>query len=170
MRNTTKQDKLSLLLTTIYLAAVSAVILFKFPFRGDDFGTVRVIELIPFYVSEIHDVSFFVSNIVYNFLFFIPFGVFVCLLKPKWMFAKKIVVITLLSLSFEVVQFVLGIGISDTTDLITNTTGGITGVGLYRVMQTIFKDKTHTIINVVALILTVVMLMLFGAAYGTMIR
>lgn len=170
MRNSIKQNKISILLTAIYLAVVSAVILFKFPFKGDDFGTVRAIELIPFYVAEIKDVSFFISNLVYNFLFFIPFGVFVSLLEPDWTFARKAAAIALLSLSFEVLQFVLGIGISDTTDLIMNSTGGIAGVGLYRVMQAIFGGKTHTIINAAALVLTVVMLILFGAAYGTMIR
>lgn len=165
-----KQRIFSLCLSFIYLAAVTAVILFKFPFKGDAFGTVRVIEWIPFYVDDIKDISFFWINLFYNFLLFIPFGVFICLLKSDWKLAKKAAVIFLISLTFEILQFVLGIGISDITDLITNTAGGVFGIGIYVIMRKFFKDKTHVIINVTALVLITVMLTLFGLASKFMIR
>lgn len=169
-QTTKKQRNLTICLSIIYLAAVTAVILFKFPFRGDAFGSTRVIELIPFYVAEIKDISFFRSNLLYNFLFFVPFGLFICLLKPDWAFAKKIAPIALLSLLFEVLQFILGIGISDITDLITNTAGGALGIGLYLVMRKLFNEKTHKVINAIASIFIVVMVILFGLAAKFMIR
>ena len=127
---TTKQNYLTICLTVIYLAAVVAVILFKFPFKGDEFGSTRAIELVPFYVSKIKDISFFRGNLLYNFLFFVPFGIFACLLKPDWTLVRKVVPIMLLSLLFEVLQYILGIGVSDITDLITNTAGGVAGIGI----------------------------------------
>jgi glycopeptide antibiotics resistance protein len=169
-KQTNRQTYLTIGLLLIYLTAVIAVILFKFPFRGDPFGSTRVIELIPFYVSEIQDVDFFRSNLVYNVLFFIPFGIFVCLLKPEWSFWKKVTPVFLLSLLFEVSQFVLGIGISDITDLITNTSGGAAGIGLYHMLRKLLKKKTHAIILVIAAIMIVVMLFQFVQMGRTMIR
>lgn len=168
--NDRKQYYLTICLLSIYMAAVTAVILFKFPFKGDEFGSTRVIELIPFYVSEIKDVSFFRINLLYNFLFFAPFGLFICMLKPEWKVMKKIAPIALLSLLFEVLQFVLGIGVSDITDLITNTVGGAAGVGSYYVMWKIFKEKTHKVINAIASILITAMIILFILAARFMIR
>lgn len=159
-----KQRRLSIWLSVIYLLGVVWIILFKFPFTFSNLDNIRGIELIPFYVSEIKKESVFFNNILFNFLFFIPFGVFVCLIKSDWTFVKKVSPIVLLSLSFEILQFVFAIGVSDTTDLITNTLGGIAGIGSYHIMLPILKDKTHKIINAVALVLVLIMLALFFAA------
>ncbi|MDR0818197.1 MAG: VanZ family protein [Oscillospiraceae bacterium] len=167
---TPKQRNLTICLTVIYLAAVIAVIMFKFPFKGAEFGSTRAIELIPFYVAEIKDISFFSGNLLYNFLFFVPLGVFVSLLKPDWKFAKKVAPIALLSLSFEVLQYILGIGVSDVTDLITNTAGGIAGIGVYAVTRKLFGDKTHKVINAIAMVFVAVMIILFGLASRFTIR
>jgi glycopeptide antibiotics resistance protein len=168
---TTKIQKyLTICLSVIYLTAVVAVILFKFPFKGDAFGSMRAIELIPFYVVEIKDISFFRSNLLYNFLFFIPFGVFISLLKPDWTLLRKIVPFVLLSLLFEILQYILGIGVSDITDLITNTAGGIAGIGVYVIMRKLFKNKTQMIINAIATIAVIIMLILFYMAQKYMIR
>jgi glycopeptide antibiotics resistance protein len=162
--DTARQRRLSLVLSVLYLAAVTAVILFKFPFRGDGLGSTRVVELVPFYVTEIQDQSFFINNLVYNFLFFIPLGIYICLLKPGWPFIKKAVPIASLSLLYELLQFILGIGISDITDLITNTAGGLFGIGLYHVALMVHKDRTHKVINIIALGLTLIMVMIFIVA------
>lgn len=168
---TTKRPKyLTIILSVIYLAAVFAVILFKFPFKGDALGSTRAIELIPFYVAEIKDVSFFRSNLLYNFLFFVPFGVFSSLLKPDWTFLRKIAPFALLSLLFEVLQYILGIGVSDITDVITNTAGGIAGIGVYVIMRKLFKGKTYMIINAIATVGVIIMLILFYMAQKFMIR
>lgn len=150
-----KQRNRTICFFIIYLAIMVAVILFKFPFAVTAFGTKRVIELIPFYVAEITNITVFWNNLIYNVLFFIPYGMFICLLKPDWSFIKKTAPISLFSLFLEVMQYILGIGISDITDLILNTAGGMIGIGVYIVMYRLYKEKTHRIINTIALFLLI---------------
>jgi glycopeptide antibiotics resistance protein len=168
--STKKQRRITVCLTILYLAGVSAVILFKFPFRGDSLGSTRVVELTPFFVREIKNASFFRSNLIYNFLFFIPLGVFICVLEPERGFIRQLAPLVLLSLSYEVVQFVLGIGISDITDLITNSAGSAVGIVLHLLIQKTFGKKAPLIISAGGLCLVAGMLILFALAARFMIR
>ena len=67
---------------------------------------------------------------------------------------KKIVKKTYI-ISLELSQYIFCIGASDITDLITNTTGVLVGVGLYYLLKKIFKEKTNKIILVLASIITI---------------
>ena len=51
------------------------------------------------------------------------------------------------------------IGATDITDLITNTSGGLIGLGIYFLLEKIFKEHTLAVINWISLICAVV---LFG--------
>lgn len=55
-------------------------------------------------------------------------------------------------------QYILAVGGTDITDLITNTCGGMIGIGLYWSAAKIFRGKKRadTVITVVAAIVTVV--------------
>lgn len=46
-----------------------------------------------------------------------------------------------ISLIFECIQYVFGLGASDITDIITNTIGGLVGVVIYMLIKTIFNDR-----------------------------
>ncbi|WP_174567638.1 VanZ family protein, partial [Gottfriedia acidiceleris] len=81
-------------------------------------------------------------------LAFIPFGIYISMLKPNWSFLKKIAVIAGVSLLFEVLQFIFAIGASDITDLLGNTLGGIIGIGVYIVFCRLFSTKANKILNV----------------------
>ena len=56
---------------------------------------------------------------------------------------------------YEIIQFIFAIGASDITDLISNTLGGIIGVALVYVLSIVLKDKTHKILNRIAMVCTV---------------
>ena len=58
-------------------------------------------------------------------------------------------------------QYVLAVGASDITDLLANTAGGILGILLYNVFSRLFKAKTQTVLNIVALICTIGFMALF---------
>ena len=45
------------------------------------------------------------------------------------------------SLILEISQYILAVGRTDVTDLITNTCGGMAGVGLYWLSVKVFRNK-----------------------------
>ena len=57
-------------------------------------------------------------------------------------------------------QNIFCLGASDITDLITNTTGVLVGVGLYYLLKKIFKEKTNKIILALAAIVTILFISL----------
>jgi glycopeptide antibiotics resistance protein len=116
---------------------------------------VRKINLIPFQGFGIG------ANEFYNILFFIPFGIYICMLKNKWSFAKKVVIMLCLSLSFEIIQFVFALGRTDVTDLLCNTLGGIVGIGIYELSLKLLKNRTNNVLNIILLVLTVCILLFF---------
>ena len=106
------------------------------------FADFKGINLIPFAGSVIVNNQIDFNEIILNVLAFIPFGIYIGMLKPNWSFLKKIVPIAGVSLLFEVVQFIFAIGGSDITDLMGNTLGGIIGVGVYIVFYKLCQYKS----------------------------
>lgn len=85
---------------------------------------------------------FAIKNVAGNIIAFIPFGILVPMLfKPK---ASSFITVFfysfLLSLSFELTQLFLYIGTFDVDDLILNTSGGMIGYGVFRLL-TIFRGN-----------------------------
>lgn len=65
-----------------------------------------------------------------NVLVFVPLGVLVLLAARQRRFARMLLLVVGVSVVFEVVQYVAGIGASDVTDVLTNSAGGLVGMGL----------------------------------------
>ena len=74
-------------------------------------------------------------------LMFMPFGIYLCLLLPKSRFGVKLLLISVVSLLLEICQYILAIGRSDITDLITNICGGLFGIILYKAAIRLFRNK-----------------------------
>ena len=154
---TKKKNILTKTLFIIYLLLLAGVVLFKLPFYSNELSDgVRVINLIPFGDSgnfrEIFD----------NILVFIPLGIYISMLNPKWSFIKKLLPIFYLTLAFEIIQFIFAIGRSDITDVLGNTLGGIIGIGIYERFKKMFKKKTFKIANIIALIATICIVLNFS--------
>lgn len=66
-----------------------------------------------------------------NFIVFVPFGLLLSVAFRHVSLWLKLACISLFSFAVETFQFVFAIGISDVTDLITNTLGGLFGLLLY---------------------------------------
>ncbi|WP_066071701.1 VanZ family protein [Neobacillus soli] len=169
------QNKITAGLLTVYLLVLTWIILFKMQFSFQDlrhFADFRGINLIPFAGSIIKNDQKDIGEIIYNVFAFIPFGIYISMLKPNRPFLKRIVPIAGVSLLFEVLQFIFAIGGSDITDLLGNTLGGMIGVGVYIVFCKLFSTKANKILNVLALIGTIcifalVVLLIFGVIrYG----
>jgi glycopeptide antibiotics resistance protein len=104
------------------------------------------------------------SEIYDNILVFVPFGLYVSMLKSNWSFLKKVAPIAGVSLLYEVLQFIFSVGASDVTDLIGNTFGGIIGIAIYIVFRRLLKTdfKTNKILNIIALIGTICVIILLA--------
>ena len=155
-----KQNTLTLVLSIIYLLALIWLILFKMQFSVTDMNGARIINLIPFLGSFDGNGVIHFAEIRDNILAFIPLGIYICMLKGPWSFVRKLFVIVALTFTFEILQFIFAIGRADVTDLLSNTLGGIIGIGIYKLLSMVLKGKTNKVINVLAAILTVLALLL----------
>lgn len=138
------------ILFTIYIFLVILIILFKLAISIDQLPQFRSINLIPFYYPN--KTTYQIREVLDNLIIFIPFGLY---LKTLNIDSKRTVFLGFLfSFSLELSQYIFCIGASDITDLITNTTGALVGVGIYFLLKKIFKDKTNKIILTLASIVT----------------
>ncbi|HEV8591997.1 MAG TPA: VanZ family protein [Pyrinomonadaceae bacterium] len=120
-----------------YLFILLWLVLFKFsydPFSViQDFQT-RSLNLIPFARTRN-------SEMISNIVAFIPFGVMLGVNFKKVVFRYKIAVILAFSLAVEIIQFALGIGVTDITDIIMNTLGGSMGLAVYVAVSKHTNDR-----------------------------
>lgn len=147
-------------LFVLYLVILVWVILFKLQFTLSDIDHTRSVNLIPFHYSTAAGEQFHIGEVRDNVLIFIPFGILLSMLAPKMKLRSKILIFLGTSLVLETMQYVLTIGGTDITDLITNVSGGAIGIGLYALLLKVVKDKQKidTVILVVAGIVTVLFL------------
>lgn len=150
------QKQLTTILFIVYIFAVVWIILFKMQLIPA--VTQRTLNLIPFGESVIVNGKLDISEIIYNLLIFVPYGIYISMLKPDWSFLSKTAPIFLTSLAMEVLQYIFAIGASDITDLIGNTLGGIAGIGIFFIFSKLFRDKSYKIMNILALIGTLCMI------------
>lgn len=157
-----KQRKITYGLAFFYLVIVTWIIVFKMQFSFEDLPKLRNINLVPFGQSVIVNGKIEISEMIDNAIIFIPIGLYLGMLKKDWKFGKKIAIIAGISLLFEMLQYILAIGATDITDVITNTSGGIVGLGVYQIFYRIFKneEKTNRILNILAIIGTFLVLLL----------
>lgn len=149
------QKKITACLLAVYLFTLTWIIVFKMQFSFQGLPDFREINLIPFAGSANVNNQIEFNEIIYNVLAFIPFGIYISMLKSNWSFLKRITVIAGVSLLFEGLQFIFAIGASDITDFMGNTLGGIIGVGVYIVFCKLFSTKATKILNVLASIGTI---------------
>lgn len=150
-----KDKYLTVVLFALYFLLLIWIILFKFNFTFE-VGNYRDINLIPFGGSLIVNGNIQLDEIIKNILIFVPFGIYICMLEPKWSFIKKIMPAFFTSLVVEILQYIFAIGATDITDLIGNTLGGIIGVGVFYLFAKLLKEKTNKFINILALITTII--------------
>jgi D-alanyl-D-alanine carboxypeptidase (penicillin-binding protein 5/6) len=120
---------LSKTVLSAYLLFLLWLVLYKFSFHiveTFDFQ-IRGLNLTPF--AGITQNSS--RDMVYNVLFFVPFGLLLGVNLKRATFWRKLGYVFFFSLIAEVIQYVFAIGISDITDVITNTAGGLLGLALY---------------------------------------
>ena len=138
----------------VYLLVLSWIILFKLQFSFSALDHIREINLIPG-ASVIVNGKVDFDEIINNAIVFIPVDAYFSMLFKNKSALKAIGSVFGISFVYEIIQFIFAIGASDITDLISNTLGGIIGVTLVYVLSIVLKDKTHKILNRIAMVCTV---------------
>lgn len=122
------QKLVTKVLFVVYLILLAWIILMKTEFSFDQISRMRSTNFVPFEGTAVYNNQLHFQEIYLNVLIFVPFGIYLSVLKPNWSFARKVFLMFLVSLSFESLQYIFAIGVTDITDLLGNTLGGVIGV------------------------------------------
>ncbi|HWQ42364.1 MAG TPA: VanZ family protein [Desulfosporosinus sp.] len=155
-----KRNTLTLVLFVIYLLALTWLILFKLQFSIPVIKEGRIINLIPLLGSYGDNGVIRFAEIRVNILAFVPLGIYICMLKAEWPIGKRVLAIVGLTSVFEIIQFIFAIGRADITDVLSNTLGGIIGIGMYALLSKVLKGRTNKVINVLAAVFTILALLI----------
>lgn len=148
----------------IYLALLVWVILWKLekPWVGETALLPRPLKLVPFVASGDAGASN-PEEVVANILFFVPFGLYLGTLAPLWRWWQLTAVFLGASLVLETAQHLLSTGSFDTSDLISNTAGGLVGLGILALARRRFGARLPAIGTRVSVIGTAVSLIAIAA-------
>lgn len=157
---TTSSDNITRSLLAGYLLVLGWILLLKFGVEFSYMST-RMINLVPFPEFVYHG-RLGSAETVLNVIVFIPLGVYIGLLYMSMPLLKKLALFFAVSLVIELLQYVFAIGALDITDLITNTTGGMIGLAVYRLLLTVAsnRQRAQRFINIAGLISTLVVVVL----------
>lgn len=153
-----KEKVITCIVFTVYLILLCWLILFKFAVSVELIPHLRGINIIPFHYDRASPVH--LREVIFNIIVFIPSGVYFTALFCKKNLLLGIAGTVILSLFFEVIQYVVAIGASDITDLITNSIGGLCGMVLFWVIGKITEKNKMTIINLVGGIIEILAIIL----------
>lgn len=153
-------EKLSRGLLAFYILMLIWLVFFKLQF---DISSVinrshRSVNLVLFAHSWTADGRPNYSDIIFNFLFFIPFGVLLSVVFKHTSFIIKFLFIFLFSLTAEITQYIFRIGVTDITDLISNSFGGLVGLVLYLFLNSFIKARK---LDRLVLYIGIILLLLF---------
>ncbi|MEO5920192.1 MAG: VanZ family protein [Pseudolysinimonas sp.] len=134
---------LLVILFVVFLILLVWTILWKLtlPWVGEAAFLPHPIKLIPFLPSGDADASA-PQEVVANLLLFVPFGLYLGMLAPRWQWWKAAGMFVGASLLLEITQHVLSVGSFDVTDVIMNTAGGIAGLGMLALARRRLQDRT----------------------------
>ncbi|WP_018192481.1 MULTISPECIES: VanZ family protein [Microbacteriaceae] len=158
----TAPRSLPAVLFAVYLVLLVWAVLWKF--HVPDFGGegVRAVKLVPFVASEGFGVNR-PSEMLANVALFVPFGVYLGVLAPRWRVWPVAVVAALTSCALEAAQYVLASGSSDVTDVILNTSGAVGGFLVLSLARWVSRGRAVSALYWLCFIVTVAAAV-FGAS------
>lgn len=128
-----------------YACFLAWIIMFKYTSPLEVFASERFfsrsINLIPF--NDLINGYFNKMDLIGNIILFVPLGLYISMFFSSSKIYTNIYRVLLVSLMFEIAQYLLAIGATDITDIITNCIGGIIGIGIYSIIKLIFKTEIN---------------------------
>lgn len=173
MSNKNKKNYLTnfifILITILYLVLLFKIIIFKTLDSPMDLITgnyvhYKNLNLDPYIWDKNVSDSLNKINILGNIILFIPLTILYRghNNKTSKKFFKSIFIAFILSLVFEISQFIFQIGITDINDIIFNTLGGIIGSIIYSFMSLFLsKDKVKKVISTCGGLIGVLLICIF---------
>lgn len=158
---------LLVVLFVVYLVLLAWIVLWKL--EVPSVGALRQIKLVPFAPSAGAGASS-PFEVVANVVLFVPFGLYIGLLAPSWPWWKVAGAVAGASLVLEVAQYGLALGSSDVTDVLVNTAGGLTGIGLLALARRRLRARTTTVMTRVCSIGTLLALLASGIFFASPLR
>jgi glycopeptide antibiotics resistance protein len=148
-------------LLALYLVILIWLVLFKLQYNILSVFTFhqRSLNLIPFAAPSIVNGSY--REMIDNVIIFIPLGLLLNVNFKKVGILPKFAFILVLSLTFELIQFIFAIGATDITDIITNTVGGFFGLKLYGLINKYITNKKLDRVIIFVGILLLILLLYF---------
>lgn len=143
------------ILFTVYLIFLVWALLFKLEFSLEPY--IRSLNFIPFSASAVANDKINISEIILNIAAFIPFGLFISIIKPTSKFIFKLLPILFTTVLIETFQYIFQIGASDVTDVIDNMLGGICGILLYKLFFWLFGIRTDKILFFILLVCMIIL-------------
>ena len=140
-----REDRVSCAVFAVYLFLLCWLVLFKLGVSAEDIQRLRSLNLIPFYYDSQSSVH--LREVVFNILVFIPAGFYFSAMFFRENIRYAPAAAALVSLSFEILQWIFSLGASDITDLITNTLGGFCGMLLFVMMGRVAGRRRMKIVN-----------------------
>lgn len=152
------------ILFLIYLALLVWIILFKLQFSISDLDKIRSINFIPFHYDKEIGAAFHLTEVLENFLIFVPMGIYLQMLLPRTKLYVKFMLIAGTSFLLETMQYILAVGCSDITDVLTNAAGGLLGLAVYSIAAWLIGNriKANRLFSILAGIVSVVVIGLLG--------
>lgn len=151
----------------VYLLLLTWLVLFKFAFAIEEIPHLRQLNLIPFHYETSVKPIMHIKEVVYNILVFVPAGVYFTAFFGERKWWEGIGASFLISLSFEIIQWIFSIGVSDITDLIGNTLGSGVGAVLFAFLGKILPKKRMSMINGIGAVVEVVGIALLSMLFVT---
>jgi glycopeptide antibiotics resistance protein len=144
----------------LYLLILLWLVLFKLSYDLQSIALnyqTRSLSLVPFAGYSPGNLREMIDNVIV----FVPFGLLLSANFKRVTFWQKLATVFTFSLAVEIIQFILAIGITDTTDVVLNTMGGFVGLALYDLSKSqVDSEKRDRFITVTVAALLIVLLLL----------
>lgn len=147
----------------LYLLLLTWIIVFKFRLNFSSLKYIRSINLIPFKANGVVNG---IKETLINLVLFIPLGMYLQFIIRKKKNLKLPIVI-IISIIYEILQYVLHIGVSDITDVIMNSLGGIIGMTIMFIFYTLLVKKidTNRLDKVIGYLSLIIPIVIFGTLF-----
>ncbi|MFC5631974.1 MULTISPECIES: VanZ family protein [Streptococcus] len=121
----------------------------------------RIVNCIPFAQLLVVNGEIVFTELLFNVIAFTPFGSCFPLIWKEFGIWKVIGLGFMMSLSYEMLQYILTIGMADVTDLLMNTLGVVVGIGILILMRKCFPNHVQLVVNCTGLLFDCLVLFLF---------